>query len=172
MPSFVFMGQINHLKIMRIVLLTLALFPAMTAVLHARIGETPDQLVARYGQPLKEEDQKPDGTKIALAKVTFQKGGYQIEVTITGGASQQEVFKKLNGQPITVEETRVLLDANSQGLNWSPPVKTSDSIIWTREDNAMAKMGSDGGLVIRSHQIVTQETAAKTDEARPSLDGF
>jgi hypothetical protein len=165
-------GQINYLKIMRNVLLTVALFATMTAAVHARIGETPDQLVARYGQPLKEEDQKPDGTRIALAKVTFQKGGYQIDVTITNGVSQEEVFKKLNGQPITVQEGRVLLGANSQGLDWGPPVKTSDAIIWTREDNAIAKMGSDGGMVIRSHQIVLQEAAAKTAQQRPTLDGF
>ena len=157
---------------MRYALLTLALFPAMTAVVHARIGETPDQLVARYGQPLNEVDQKPDGTKIALAKVTFQKGGFKIEVTITDGVSQMEFYTKISGQPITVEEARVLLTANAQGMEWSPPHQTSDAIMWTRDDNAVARLGSDGGMVIRSHQIVAQETAAKTDEQRPTLDGF
>jgi hypothetical protein len=157
---------------MRNALLTFALFVTLTAAAQARIGETPDQLVARYGQPLKEEDQKAEGDKIPMAKVTFQKGGFQIDVTITNGLSQQEVFKKINGQPLSVEEARTLLDANSQGYNWSMPQKSADGTVWIRDDNATAKLGGDGAMTIRSHQLVVQETAAKQVEKQPSLDGF
>ena len=157
---------------MRNALLTFAIFVTLTAVAQARIGETPDQLVARYGQPLKEEDQKAEGDKIPMAKVTFQKGGFQIDVTITSGLSQQEIFKKINSQPITVDEARTLLDANSQGYNWSAPQKTDDGTVWVRDDNATAKLGGDGAMTIRSHALVVQETAAKQVEKQPSLDGF
>ena len=78
---------------MRIALLAVVFIATATAGAQARIGETPDQLVARYGQPLNEVDQKADGAKIPLAHVTFQKGGFQIEVTITDGLSVLEIFK-------------------------------------------------------------------------------
>ena len=138
---------------MRIALLTLVFIATVTVSAHARIGETPDQLVARYGQPLNEVDQKAEGTKIALANVTFQKGGYEIDVIIIGGFSAQEIFKKLNSQPITIEEARVLLNANSQGRIWNAPIKDSDAVTWNRDDNAVAELSSDGSMIIRSRAL-------------------
>jgi hypothetical protein len=157
---------------MRIILLSLALVAITTAGAQARIGETPDQLVARYGQPLNEVDQKAEGAKIALAHVTFEKGGYQIDVTITDGLSVEEKYKKINGQSMTVEEARILLNANSGGQNWSEPQKSTDAITWTRDDNATAQLTSDGSMTIRSRLLAIQEAAAKHLEQRPTLDGF
>ena len=157
---------------MRIVLLASALIVTVSATAQARLGETPDQLVARYGQPLNEVDQKPDGAKIPLARVSFQKGGFEITVTITNGLSVQEIFKKLNGEPITVPEARILLNANAQGLEWNAPRQTSDALIWTRDDNAVAQLSSDGSMIIRSRELAVQEAVAKHLEQRPTLEGF
>lgn len=157
---------------MRIALFTLVFAASAVTTVYARLGETPDQLVARYGQPLNEVDQKAEGAKISLARVTFQKNGFQVDVTITNGLSVQEIFKKLNGQPITVEEARILLNANAQGLNWSAPQKTTDAFVWTRDDYAVAQLSNDGSMIIRSHELAAQESSAKHFEKYPSLDGF
>ncbi len=157
---------------MRIALLTLVLIATLPAGAQARVGETPDQLVARYGQPLNEVDQKAEGAKISLARVTFQKGGFQIDVTISGGISVQEIFKKINNQSITVEEGRILLNANAGGLNWSAPQKTLDAVIWTRDDNAVAQLSSDGSMIIRSRELAVEQASAKHLEEHPSLEGF
>jgi hypothetical protein len=157
---------------MRNALLTVGFIVTLTSSAHARLGETPDQLVARYGQPLNEADQKADGAKIPLASVTFQKGGYQIDVTITDGVSTQEVFKKINGQSMTVSEARVLLAANAQGREWGPQQKGDNEIVWRRDDNALAKLPSDGSMIIRSHELANAEATAKKLEQRPSLEGF
>ncbi len=157
---------------MRIALLTVVFSVTITASAQARLGETPDQLVARYGQPLNEVDQKAEGAKIPLAKVSFQKGGYQIDVTITNGVSVQEIFKKLNGESITTAEARILLNANAQGREWGPQNKTDEAIYWVRDDNAVAQLPSDGTMIVREHALVAEEAAAKHLEQRPSLDGF
>ncbi len=157
---------------MRIALLTLVFIGTVTSVAFARIGETADQLVARYGQPLKEDDQKGEGAKISLARVTFEKGGYEIDVTITDGLSVQEIFKKLNHEPISVEEARVLLNANAQGLEWSAPQRKPDAFVWTRDDNAVAQLSSDGSMIIRSRALTAEEASARYLEQHPSLDGF
>jgi len=157
---------------MRIALLTLVFTVTTACGAFARIGETPDQLVARYGQPLKETDQKAEGAKISLAQVTFQKGGYQIDVTIVGGLSVQEIFKKLNGQSITTDEAQILLNANAEGMNWSAPMRKPDSIDWRRDDNAFAQLPKDGTMIIRSRKLTADEASAKHMEQHPSLDGF
>jgi hypothetical protein len=157
---------------MRIALLSVVFVIAITATAQARLGETPDELVARYGQPLKEDDQKAEGAKIPLANVSFQKGGYEIDVTITDGVSVQEIFKKINGQPLTVPEAHILLAANSQGREWGPQQKTQDAFIWTRDDNAVAQLSSDGSMIIRARQLNVEESIAKHLEQHPSLEGF
>jgi len=158
---------------MRLALLTFLLVLGVTSTAQARLGENADQLVARYGQPLTENDQKREGDKIALADVIFQKGGYQIEVTVTDGISVAEKFKKLNGEPLTIGEVRILLGANSQNYDWQAPrVGGNGERWWTRDDNATAHMDSDGSLTIKSKELVVKESAAKRAEVRPSLDGF
>ena len=153
-------------------ILALILTLSVTATAQARLGENPDQLVARYGQPLSEKDQKAEGDKISLADVIFQKGGFQIEVTVTDGISVLESFKKLNGQPIVSSEVRILLTANSQGLGWEAPQTGGSIKVWTRDDGATATLADDGSLTIKSKELVTKETQAKKLEAKPSLDGF
>ena len=113
----------------------------MTATAQARLGETADQLVARYGQPLSEVDQKSDGTKLALAFVVFQKGGFEVDVTLSDGKSVAELFKKLNGDPLTLTEVRTLLTVNAQGREWGPPQMGQSGKWWTRDDNATRDAG-------------------------------
>jgi hypothetical protein len=157
---------------MRTALLTLCLVITVAGTAHARLGESPDQLVQRYGQPLSEKDQKGEGDKIALADVVFEKGGFQVSVTVVDGQSVAESFKKLNGQPITTLEVRTLLGANSQGREWEAPQTTRGGKLWTRDDNATAFLGEDGTLLIKSRELVSKEVAAKRTEKTPTLEGF
>ncbi len=157
---------------MRIALLTLLFAGTLLGTAQARLGENADQLVQRYGQPLSENDQKGEGDKIALADVVFQKGGIQINVTVVDGLSVAETFKKLNGQPLTVNEVRILLVANSQGHEWEAPEVTDQGKLWARDDSATARLNADGALSIKSRELVIKEVAAKRVEQRPNLEGF
>jgi hypothetical protein len=158
---------------MRTAILSLLFIVGVTATAQARLGETPDQLVARYGQPLSEADQKAEGIKVALAAVVFQKGGFEVDVTVVDGVSVQEVFKKINGGPLTNGEVKILLNANSQGLGWEAPDKTQDGgKLWKRDDNATAFVSPDGTLTIKSRDLAVKEAVAKKQEKTPSLEGF
>ncbi len=157
---------------MRIALLTFCLVVTVAGTAQARLGESPDQLVQRYGQPLSEKDQKGEGDKIALADVVFEKGGFQINVTVVDGLSVAESFKKLNGQPITTLEVRTLLGANSEGHEWEAPESAKGGKLWTRDDSATAFLADDGSLLIKSRELVTKEVAAKKVEKAPTLEGF
>jgi len=158
---------------MRIVILSLFFISTLAGIAQARLGETADQLVQRYGQPLSENDQKGQGDKIALADVVFQKGGFQIKVTVIDGISVAEAFEKINGQPLMIGEVRTLLADNSQGHEWEAPQTVDAGKLWVRDDNATAVANQDGTrLIIKSRELVARETMAKRLETRPSLDGF
>ena len=157
---------------MKLALLALVFILGVTTTAQARLGENADQLVARYGQPLSENDQKREGDKIALADVVFQKGGFRIEVTVTEGLSVAEVFSKINGDPLTINEVRVLLTDNSQGFDWQAPQGIRGEKWWTRDDNATARLAPDGSLTIKSRALVAKESVAKRLENHPSLEGF
>jgi hypothetical protein len=157
---------------MRIAFLTLFFIVSVTATARARLGETADQLVLRYGQPLVENDQKGGGDKIPLADVVFQKGGFEIDVSLSDGISVAESFKKLNGNALTVGEIQTLLSANSQGHEWEAPRLAQGEKWWTRDDSATAKLAQDGSLTIRSRELVVKEAVAKKLERAPSLEGF
>ena len=158
---------------MKIALLTLIFIVGVTATALARLGENANQLVARYGQPLSETDQKAEGDKIAQAEVVFQKGGYEIKVTITNGVSVSETYKKLNGDPLGVGEARTLLIVNNQGHECEAPQMVDGAKLWARDDNATAKLSEDGtSLTIKSRELTHLENVAKKLERAPSLDGF
>jgi hypothetical protein len=157
---------------MRTALLTLLFIISVTATAWARLGENADQLVARYGPPLKETDQKGEGDKIASADVVFQKGGIEIEVTLVGGLSVAEKFKKINGQALDLEEIQTLLNANAQGFGWETPQMVEGEKVWTRDDAAVGKLAQDGSFTIKSKELMHQEAVAKKLERSPSLEGF
>jgi len=159
--------------IMKIILLTFLLTAGITATARARVGETADGLVARYGQPLSEVDQKGEGDKIPSSNVVFQKGGFEIDVMISDGISVEEAYKKLNGDVLTIAEVRTLLSDNSQGRGWEAPQMVEGEKWWTRDDGATAKLAQDGTtLTVRSRELIAKETTAKKLERQPSLDGF
>jgi hypothetical protein len=158
---------------MRAALLTLVFILSVTATAQARLGENADQLVARYGQPLKETDQKSEGVKVASADVNFQKGGFQITVTLVDGVSAAELFKKINGAVLSTGEVQTLLNANAGGHEWEAPQSVQGEKIWLRDDSATAKLSQDGGdLLIKSKELISAQAAAKKAESTPTLDGF
>jgi hypothetical protein len=157
---------------MRTLILTLAFVVTLAGSAHARLGETADQLEQRYGQPLSENDQKGEGDKVALAEVVFQKGGFQVNVTVVDGISVEETFKKINGQALSVQEIRTLLNANAQGREWDAPQVVKGDRLWARDDNAVARENQDGSLTIKSRELAAKESVAKKLEHAPSLDGF
>jgi hypothetical protein len=158
---------------MKFVLLTLGFIVGVTATAQARLGENADQLVARYGQPLKESDQKSEGVKVASADVVFQKGGFQVSITLIDGVSVSENFWKLNGEPLSLTEVRTLLAANTQGHGWEAPVVVHGEKVWLRDDSATARLDATGtSLLIKSKELIAAQAEAKKVAQKPTLEGF
>ena len=158
---------------MKFALLTLGFIVGVTATAQARLGENADQLVARYGQPLKESDQKNEGVKVASADVVFQKGGFFVNVTLVDGISVSENFWKLSGEPLSLADVRTLLAANAQGHGWEAPVVVHSEKVWLRDDSATARLDAAGTtLLIKSKELITAQAEAKKVAQKPTLEGF
>src|ERR1017187_9069927 len=83
---------------------------------HARLGETTEQIEARYGKPIKAT--KPESP--ATDAEVYEKNGFQITVGFYEGKSYYEQFRKIDPQKpnsfleITETERNRLLKANEK----------------------------------------------------------
>jgi hypothetical protein len=144
----------------------------MTINAQARLGEKPEDVLTRYGTPLTQVDQKAETGKPALTMLTFQKNGYDIEVTIFGGVSAAESFKKHNGDSLTSDDIQTLLANNAQGAVWAAPTKSEQQKQWARNDGTMATLIGARVLYLTSKELLDEESQAQKLEHAPSLDGF
>jgi hypothetical protein len=157
---------------MKIIVLCVFLVLGIASPAWARLGETGDQLVTHYGQPLSEMDQKAEGNKVPLAELVFQKNGFEIDVSLVDGISSKESFRKLNGDTISLSEARTLLNLNSGGSGWEAPQILGDDKQWGRDDGAVATLIGGRIFTVKSKALIDEETAAKKLVSTPSLDGF
>jgi hypothetical protein len=156
-----------------LVVLLLAVSPA-----KARLGETLNQLTARYGPPTA---RLPETPRI------FHKGGWIITVSLINGVSVGEKFQK-SGGPNT-EDIAQLLSINSQGQTWTLkqsgptfmgsifPVPGTVAKTWIRDDGALATLttGLPIYLNIESKVLLDAEAADKAAQEKAkqsSTQGF
>lgn len=157
---------------MKIALQVLVFTLLLTTPAWARLGETGDQIVARYGQPLSQVNLKAQGKQVALTELVFQKNGFEIHVSLSDGVSDAESFRKLNGEEFTLAEVRALLNLNGQGYGWEAPDNVTGDKVWTRDDASTATLSDGRVLLIKSKDLMDKEAAAKKATLTPSLDGF
>jgi hypothetical protein len=126
-------------------LISLFVFFLASSACHARLGETEDQIAARYGKPT-------DTFKIddRLQNKSFWHGGYKIQVAFLDGKSQSETYQaeaapqppslpqvvaqppglpevvrrppvrpQMAARDIEKYEVQILLDANALGSKWT-----------------------------------------------------
>jgi hypothetical protein len=157
---------------MKTVILTFCVIFSFTATAWARLGETGDQIVARYGQPLSEINQKAEGAKVPLVFLTFQKNGFEIQVSLSDGISSAESFQKLDGNALNTGEIRTLLALNSQGFEWEAPQTIEGQRRWLRDDAALATVTGGRIFYVESKDLLSKEAMARKLSHAPSLEGF
>ena len=98
-------------------LIFLAFFTVLIGSVHARIGETPQQCVMRYGEPIKGQV----GDEI----MAFQKAGFYLMVEFFAGKCESISYRKVDpgpldeGADITAVEFETLRESNGNGAAWS-----------------------------------------------------
>jgi hypothetical protein len=105
------------------------------SVCHAKIGDTLEQCIANYGQPLKSKNQTwPVGSTAYL----FKKDNWIINLVIFNGIVGYETISKRDKSDFTAAEIKALLDSESDGLSWtkkSPLTGALRIAPWVRDDH-------------------------------------
>lgn len=156
---------------MKYALLTLLI---LAVPAFARLGETPEECVARYGSPI-----STDKAKQILA---FQKSGLLIMAEFDGGRcaciSFQHADKDAAGEPapFTAEEAELLREANSDGMKWIIPlIRPPDLYLWTVKGEHRFTIWNaiDKRIVkIATAEHLKRETAAKAAQEKEKFKGF
>jgi hypothetical protein len=121
---------------------------------HARLGETEDQLTARYGKGSVPWQSTPE---YPVSVQMFYKNGTTITVRLIDGISVGETYQQDSGA--TEKEMDALLTANAQGHTWKQKktkAAASDepiSKIWFRDDGAFAFYKIPFVFIIKSKQL-------------------
>ncbi len=162
---------------LRLVVFLLFASQACLTNARARLGDTQEELTARYGQ-------RTNGGKDVLI---FHKENWSITVWMMNGVSSAERYQKSGGP--TDDDIATLLSVNSQGHTWTvKPVEhsmigtfipTLDAIgkSWKRDDGALAF--TPGGLAycltVKSKPFLDYEEAQDAADKKAkesSLKGF
>ena len=152
---------------------------------HARLGETIDQLTARYGPGAKNGGVPTAGSPVTVMEL--HKQNWTIIISLINGISVEEKYTKPGG--VDDASIQTLLEINSEGHTWkltqsSPsliaamiPTPNSVGKRWDRDDGAVATLqaGMRTFFTIESKQLVDAETslaAAQKKAHEASLNGF
>jgi hypothetical protein len=123
----------------------------LPAIAFARLGETEEQLIARFGQPglrAKEMIFAQGKNREFGVKLGFRQDDWTIECAIIDGRSSRESYQKRGEW--TDDHMRTVLNANGQGSKWteiSKPDVRKYLREWRREDGGTAVWRTTGMTV-------------------------
>jgi hypothetical protein len=153
----------------RAIILVVLLAPLMV---WARIGESLEQCIERYGQPTEQRAES------GLAG--FVKAGLRIIVHFHEGAADALWYQKQTkddlGQPEELSETEiaVLLEANGNGTTWAKPGKYGLDTVWLADDGRLGAVYRylSHELCISTIDYIDRQSADRAAAEKANLDGF
>ena len=156
---------------MRTILCIMAISMFVMIPAWARLGETEDQCVQRYGAVLTRTTVVEFGQK--LPTLAFVKNGYMIVAEMLDGKVGLMMITKADSTDFSENEQQLLIDADSSGQKWAKQNDLSVDSLWIRDDGAQAQYKPlDKALIFVSKDfIAARGAAAKADEAKKT-QGF
>ena len=156
------------MRILIIIMLALTAVPC-----SARLGETLDQCVARYGPALSSFDTWSKGA-FGDKSVTFSKNGYLVVVTFSQNKAVCEFFSKLDKTDLSETEQGALLDLESKGWHFEVIPDQQGNISYLRKDNQVQGTYLSAGkkLVICTSGYVAANEQFQKNIQKTKLNGF
>jgi hypothetical protein len=152
--------------------ISIALCCLLTTSLFARINETAEQCIERYGKPKKILEE----TKSVL----FTRAGFVIVIDFYDGKSDQILFRKIAtdefGLPeeLSTNEIELLLQANSGGGIWEKQEELSIDQKWLLDDLSRYAQyqPSERILIIATDEYIERAQKNKKEEESSRLESF
>lgn len=144
----------------------LAMLPA-----HARLGETEDQCIARYGPVLKRGTSYTTGKP--LPALVFIKNDYLFYAILLDGKVGFLSLQKTDKSELSDNEINTFLDANSENQKWTSHGVISGIEAWFRDDGSQAQYDpADHSLCLILKAYGDAQTAAEKAAEDQKLKGF
>lgn len=129
----------------------------------ARLGETPAELVARYGKPIKSDS----------SGASFRKSGFTIQARLIDGKCEQILYVHQEG-PMDADQIAVLLTANKGTSEWGKGMALNADYVLERKDKSAV------ACIIEESKVLSVQSAKwsekkKRDEGlkkREAMKGF
>jgi len=145
---------------MRAILHLLLLFALGTAA-NARIGETPAECIARYGEPLKVEKE--------TMTIGFQKGDLLIMCVFDEGKCVEIAYQKEGD--LSEVEVMTLRDVN--GTQWNEILNSAiGQQSWQNETCYATQMMGEGMLIVMTKPQKKRRDEARAAKEKQKLEGF
>ncbi len=153
-----------------------ALIATMTLLLlvqasDARIGETRDQCVARYGT-----SEKAGDPQIML----FKKSGFSIGVQFHDDKAEILLITKIEtdvlDRPVAMTEVEIetILKANGGDKEWKVQGRPGTTRTWTTADGSLTAVyrSSENKLILITKEAADRADAEKAAKDKKNLEGF
>ncbi len=138
---------------------------------RARLGETEDQCIARYGTPTEILD--ADKAQVPYRTLNFIKGNYNVGAAFIDGHCECLCIQRTDNSDLSDNEIQILLDANSDGHTWKKSTETSVYHQWLRDDGTLAHYDTDRHMLALMSKVFIANMAAKQKAAEAQkLNGF
>jgi hypothetical protein len=157
---------------MKAQLLALFLIVNLTGSAWANLGDSEEQLVARYGKEIIKTKDQAKGGAVALDRLSFNESGFQMDVLLFNGISSEESVYHRPYAPMTDGEIKTLLIANAQGQTWKEVAPQQELLLWLkslkswqREDGVIASLEGPKEkprllFHLKSKELIAAEKAA------------
>jgi len=159
---------------MKIAQIIATLFVVFGCVLpsYARINETRQECIARYGQPVAADNE--------THLLVFMKGSFLIGINFFEDKADKILFRKVTqdilekGEEISDDEIQILLKANGAGKEWRKIKTISIDRQWITNDGSIyAKYYTmSNNLILITTASSKREAEAEKSKDEKRLEGF
>lgn len=133
----------------------------------ARIGETEQQIEARYGKLVNASLKGMQGMEILI----YQSAGMKIGVTFIDGKSAAEFYSKDDNSDLSREEIDVILEANAGGKKWE---KAAPALMdaWILDGGQRTAHHVARSLIVQTAAFTKKAAEENAKQAKEKLKGF
>ena len=142
------------------ILVALLLLPA-----RANLGETVEQVVARYGKPVAFAEAS---SAMPFGKVDFRAGGYELLVFVLNDREVGARVSKLDKTAFTDAEIQTIMENDAGDTKWAETTSTDPTCReWSRTDKATVMYDKEKHMLILTSDAMAQALHAPAAKPAP-----
>ena len=138
---------------------------------RARLGESEEQCVLRYGPVVERTTSADPGLNLPV--LLFNKNGYAFTATLFHGRVGALLIQRGDSAELSPEEIQLFLDANRAGEKWERQPGVMPRTVWLRDDGTQAAYDELHHRLLLSTKVYlqAQADAVQAEEVRKT-QGF